>query len=141
MSDSPGNPRGSNPISSDSREPVNTEGAALHDAIRTLSSNLSLDMVLQLVADLSRELVSANYSALGIKGRDGSLAQFITSGISRPDRDKIGDPPEGKGVLGVVLREGQSLRMADLGQHPESTGQPEQDCEEEHWQPGFDHAC
>ena len=61
------------------------------------------------MADLSRELVSANYSALGILGADGSLVQFISSGISQADRDRIGAPPVGKGVLGVVLLEGQSL--------------------------------
>ena len=105
-------------------DPSNTEGAALHEAIRTLSSNLSLEMVLQQVADLSKELVSAHYSALGIMGPDGTLQQFITSGISQQDRDRIGPPPEGKGLLGVVLREGQSLRLADLTQHIQSAGFP-----------------
>ena len=81
-------------------------------------------MVLQQVTDLSRELVSATYSALGIQGEDGSLVQFITSGISQSERDRIGGPPEGKGVLGVVLKEGQSLRPDDLSQHHESSGFP-----------------
>ena len=102
-----------------------TEPSALHEAIRTLTSNLSLDMVLQQVADLSKELVSATYSALGILGEDGSLVQFITSGISEAGRERIGDPPEGKGILGVVLREGQSLRLHDLTQHPDAGGFPD----------------
>ena len=119
MTDSPQTTRGSG-----KREPANAEASSLHEAIRILSSNLSLEMVLQQVADLSRELVSASYSALGIMGPDGSLVQFITSGISQRDRDRIGQPPEGKGVLGVVLQEGQSLRLADLGQHLESVGFP-----------------
>ena len=104
--------------------PADGEAGALHEAIRTLTSNLSLEMVLQQVADLSRELVSAAYSALGITGEDGSLTRFITSGISPEDRDRIGDPPEGKGVLGVVLQEGKPLRLADIGQHPASAGFP-----------------
>ena len=102
----------------------NSEGAALHDAIRSLSSNLSLEVVLQQVADLSRELVSAKYSALGILGEDGSLVQFITSGISQADQDRIGNRPQGKGILGLVLQEGQPLRLPDLSQHPEATGFP-----------------
>ena len=101
-----------------------TKSSGLHEAIRTLTSNLSLEMVLQQVSDLSRELVTATYSALGILGKDGSLVQFITSGISQSGRDHIGDSPEGKGVLGVVLKEGQSLRLHDLSQHPESGGFP-----------------
>ena len=96
----------------------------LHEAIRTLTSELSLDMVLQQVADLSRALVSAAYGALGILGEDWSLAQFITSGISQRGRERIGRPPDGKGVLGVVLTEGQSLRLHDLKEHPDSIGFP-----------------
>jgi len=112
------------PQHSQGSDPSFTEASSLHEAIRTLTSNLSLEMVLQQVADLSRELVSATYSALGILGEDGSLVQFITSGISQADRDKIGDPPTGNGILGVVLQEGQSLRLHDLNQHPMSAGFP-----------------
>ena len=103
---------------------VGIEPNGLHEAIRTLTSNLSLEMVLQQVADLSRELVSATYSALGILGEDRSLVQFITSGISQNGRGLIGDPPEGKGILGIVLNEGQSLRLHDLNQHSETAGFP-----------------
>jgi two-component system sensor histidine kinase DevS len=105
--------------------PLFTEAAELHEAIRALTSNLSLEMVLQQVADLSRERVSATYSALGILGEGGSLDQFIISGISQSSRDDIGDPPEGRGVLGFVLQEGQPLRLSDLVQHPDSVGFPD----------------
>ena len=127
MTDLPENTRGSNRSGSDNKEPANptnTEWAALHEAIRTLSSNLSLEMVLQQVADLSRELVSATYSALGIMGQDGRLLPFITSGIPQKDRDRIGAPLEGRGVLSVVLREGLPLRLTDLTKHLESVGFP-----------------
>ena len=106
------------------RQPDPADETALHEAIRTLTANLSLGAVLQQVSDLSRELVSATYSALGILGEDGSLIQFITSGISQPDRELIGEPPRGRGVLGVVLKEGQFLRLHDINQHPASAGIP-----------------
>ena len=77
------------------------------------------------MADLSQELVSATYSALGILGEGGSLEQFITSGISNGSRDEIGDPPEGRSVLGVVLQEDQPIRLHDLNEHPESVGFPD----------------
>ena len=80
--------------------------------------------MLQKVVDLSRELVGASYSALGSMGAEGKLVQFITSGISRRGRDRIGRPPEGKGVLGTVLRQEKPLRLADLNQHPDSVGFP-----------------
>lgn len=105
-------------------EPADGRETSLHEAIRSLTSELSLEMVLQKVADLSRELVSASYSALGMVGADGRLVRFITSGISQRGRDRIGRIPEGKGVLGVVLREGRPLRLADLTQYSESVGFP-----------------
>ncbi len=96
----------------------------LYDAISALTSELSLDVVLQNVADLSRELVGASYSALGVLGTDGRLVQFITSGISQRERDCIGRPPEGRGVLGVVIRDGRPLRLRDLAEHLQSVGFP-----------------
>jgi two-component system sensor histidine kinase DevS len=99
-------------------------GIGLNEAIRTLTSELSLEMVLQQVADLSRRLVLATYGALGIVAEDGTLARFVTSGIPKAAAKRIGDPPTGKGVLGLVLREGQALRLSDLGQHPASSGFP-----------------
>ncbi len=99
-------------------------GRSLYEAVWTLTSELSLDVVLQKVADLSRELVGASYSALGVVGEDGKLVRFVTSGISQRGRERIGRIPEGKGVLGVVLKEGKPLRLADLTQHPASAGIP-----------------
>ncbi len=92
------------------------------EAVWALTSELSLDAVLKKVADLSRELMGASYSALGVLGREGKLAQFVTSGVSSRNRDRIGQPPEGRGVLGVVLNEGKPLRVPDLTRHPESVG-------------------
>ena len=97
---------------------------SLFEAIRSLTSELSLDVVLQNVADLSRELVGASYSALGVLGTGGRLVQFITSGFSQEERDHIGTLPEGRGVLGVVIRDGRPLRLRDLAEHPQSVGFP-----------------
>ena len=97
----------------------------LYEAVRALTSELSLDVVLQKVADLSRELVGSSYAALGVLGSDGKLSQFITSGISQDDRKEIGHPPEGSGVLGVVIREGKTLRLRRINEHPESVGFPD----------------
>ena len=109
------------------RKPTrNTEPRSgdLYEAISDLTSELSLEIVLQKVADLSRRLAGASYSALGVLGEDNSLARFITSGITKQARDRIGRTPEGKGVLGVVLREGAPLRLSDIAKHPESIGFP-----------------
>ena len=97
---------------------------SLFEAIRSLTSELSLDVVLQNVADLSRELVGASYSALGVLGTGGRLVQFITSGFSQEERDHIGTLPEGRGVLGVVIRDGRPLRLKVISNHSQSVGFP-----------------
>ena len=101
-----------------------SQGHSLYDAISALTSELSLDAVLQMATDLSRALVGASYSALGILGEDGKLVQFITSGITQRGRDRIGRIPEGQGVLGTVLRKDTPLRLKELAAHPDSVGVP-----------------
>jgi signal transduction histidine kinase len=97
---------------------------ALDEAILSISSELDLDAVLQRIVDLARTLVGARYCALGIVGPDGLLSDFITSGLSAFERERIGDPPRGHGILGLLVREQRSLRMPDLTKHAQSIGFP-----------------
>lgn len=90
-----------------------------------LTSELSLEGVLQQVTDLARELLSARYSAIGVLAEDGrTLSSFITSGVSRETAEGIGAPPEGRGILGLVIREARPIRLKDIAQHPEAHGLP-----------------
>jgi signal transduction histidine kinase len=90
-----------------------------------LTSELSLEGVLQQVADLARVLLSARYSAIGVLAEDGrTLSSFTTSGISPEASKNIGAPPEGRGVLGLVIREARPIRLKDITQHPEAHGLP-----------------
>jgi signal transduction histidine kinase len=90
-----------------------------------LTSELSLEGVLQQVADLARELLSARYAAIGVLAEDGqTLSSFITSGVSPEAAGRIGAPPEGRGVLGLVIREAKPIRLKDITQHPDAHGLP-----------------
>ena len=102
----------------------NRELLALHTASIDISSLRSLDGVLKTVIDQARALVGAKYGALSVVGEDGHIKSFVTSGISQEARDAIGPPPVGHGVLGVVLHEGQRLRLGDISKHPRSVGFP-----------------
>lgn len=97
---------------------------ALDEAILAIASELDLEAVLQRIVDLARALVGARYCALGIVGPDGYLTAFITSGISATEREAIGAPPRGHGILGVLVREQRSLRLADMHADPRSVGFP-----------------
>ncbi len=97
---------------------------ALEDAILSIASELELDTVFQRITDLARESIAARYCAIGIVGPDGYLSDFITSGLSSTEREHLGAPPRGHGILGVLMREQRTLRLADLGQDPRSVGFP-----------------
>jgi signal transduction histidine kinase len=99
---------------------------ALDRATRAIAGELDLDRVLQLNVDSVRELVAARYAALGIVGPDGLIERFITSGISREHRARIGALPRGHGLLGTIIREGVSLRIPDIATHPDTYGFPPQ---------------
>ena len=100
--------------------------AALDAATRAIAAVLDLDRVLQLIVDRVRDLADAEYAALGIVGDLGLIDRFITSGMSHEVRERIGAPPSGRGLLGVIVREGRSLRIADIHADPRSWGFPPQ---------------
>jgi signal transduction histidine kinase len=97
---------------------------ALNKAAIAITGELELDALLQRILDVARELVGCKYSALGVLGEDGCIARFPTSGISKTEREKIGAPPRGHGLLGVMLRAGRSLRIPDMSKGPRRVGFP-----------------
>jgi signal transduction histidine kinase len=99
---------------------------ALHRAALDLygHSDLALDAVLQRVVDQARALLGARYGALSVLGPQPGIRLFLTSGMSASDREKVGAPPIGKGLLGVPLMEGQRLRIDDISQDLRSVGFP-----------------
>jgi signal transduction histidine kinase len=98
--------------------------AAIDEASLALSSDLDLASVLQRVVELSREVTGARYGALAMLNEEGKIAEFLTSGISREERERIGPLPEGEGLLGAVIRGGKTLRVDRMADHPLSAGFP-----------------
>ena len=90
-----------------------------------LTSELSLDGVLQRLAEHSARLIGARYAAIGVLDPTGKqLEAFHTSGISDAERELIGPLPRGHGILGVLIRNPTVLRLPDLKRHPDSFGFP-----------------
>jgi signal transduction histidine kinase len=102
----------------------NRELLALHAAAEDVHRASNLDDLLQRVVDEARDLVGARYGALSVMDAQGVIAAFLTSGLAEEERRRIGDPPRGKGLLGVVLYKGQVLRLSDLARDPRSAGFP-----------------
>jgi signal transduction histidine kinase len=97
---------------------------ALSDAVGAVAGELDVETVLQLIVDRVRTLVGAQYAALGIVDDRRRIERFITSGISAEQRRRLGPLPEGHGLLGLIITEGQSLRVPDIGAHVASSGFP-----------------
>ncbi len=90
-----------------------------------LTTEMSLERVLQKVTDIAVEIIGARYAALGVVAPDGrTLESFTTTGITPDHRQLIGHPPMGRGILGLVIREATTIRLPDLTRHPESFGFP-----------------
>jgi signal transduction histidine kinase len=97
---------------------------AAYEAALAVASEINLEAVLQRITDLAREVVPARYAALGVANHDGKLEQFLVSGISDEVRARIGRLPEGHGLLGVLVREGEPLLVPDIAADPRSVGFP-----------------
>lgn len=98
--------------------------AALDAAVRGIAGLTSVDDALQIIVDRVRPLVGAHYAALGIVDPSGRIERFITSGIDTATRRRIGDLPEGHGLLGLIIRENRSFRIADMNTDPRRYGFP-----------------
>ncbi|GAA3538172.1 hypothetical protein AFL01nite_13100 [Aeromicrobium flavum] len=96
------------------------------DAAVAVTSDLDLDSLLTRIVHQARDLTGARYAALGVLGRDSDdeLVEFLTEGVHAGMAASIGTLPRGRGVLGVVLRDGRPLRLDDVGSHPDSVGFP-----------------
>jgi signal transduction histidine kinase len=97
----------------------------LVDAGIALSSELSLDALLQQIVETAAQLTGAQYAALGVIDSSGhGLERFLTTGIDAEAHAAIGDLPRGRGILGVLIRDAEPLRLHDLGDDPRSVGFP-----------------
>jgi hypothetical protein len=48
----------------------------------------------------------------------------VTAGLSEAEGHAIGDPPRGRGVLGLLIKDPRPLRLRDVLRPPESYGFP-----------------
>jgi hypothetical protein len=57
-----------------------------------LAADLSLPATLQRIVELAADLAGARYGALGVLGRDGTITEFITTGVIAEDPRSVGMP-------------------------------------------------
>jgi len=105
--------------------PVNKQLLALNAAVLAITADLSLTETLKRIVAAAAELVDAQYGALGVPNETGEmLVEFLVTGLSEEAQARISHRPRGHGILGLIMRAGQSLRLRDLSDHPQSVGFP-----------------
>lgn len=97
---------------------------ALLEAVTAISSDLDLRSVLTRLVEAATRLTEAKYAALGVIGADGLLVEFVTTGLTEEEHRAIGHLPRGRGVLGLLVREPEVIRVAEIAAHPVSVGFP-----------------
>ncbi|MCX4092441.1 GAF domain-containing sensor histidine kinase [Nocardia sp. alder85J] len=96
----------------------------LVDAMLTVTAGLDLAETLTTIVHTATNLVDARYGAIGVRDGDQRLSQFIYRGIDEATRARIGDLPEGHGVLGLLFSRPEAIRLENLADHPASVGFP-----------------
>jgi hypothetical protein len=90
-----------------------------------LSSELSLDDLLQKLAETAAALTGARYAALGVIDQSGTaLERFLHTGIDADDRDEDRLPPARPGILGALITDAAPLRLESITDDPRSVGFP-----------------
>jgi signal transduction histidine kinase len=93
-------------------------------AVLSVTRQMSVRDVLQVIVRSARSLVGARYAALGVPDAGDSFAEFVVDGISGAEWQAIGPLPRQHGMLGVLLKEGKPERLADIRTDPRFEGWP-----------------
>ena len=96
----------------------------LLEAVVAISSGLDLESTLRRIVETAVRLVDATYGALGVIGDDKELAEFIPVGLTEDEIGQVHHWPEGRGLLGLLIKEPKPLRLASIAAHNESSGFP-----------------
>lgn len=106
------------------REQLEQRLAALHRASVELVQQLSLDLLLQQIAEMACREADAQYAAVGVIDAQGGLEKFIPVGMTKAEIDRMDHPPRGLGLIGQLMHVKDPLRLKEIKGYPNSTGFP-----------------
>ena len=96
----------------------------LLEAVVAIGADLELEATLRRIVEAAVDLVDARFGALGVIGEDNRLVEFIPVGLDQAEIGRIHHWPEGRGLLGLLIKEPRPLRLADIARHEASSGFP-----------------
>ncbi|MFF8967714.1 GAF domain-containing sensor histidine kinase [Streptomyces sp. NPDC014995] len=98
--------------------------AAVSSALLAMSRHLEVRDVLKTIVASARELLDAQYAALGVPDDHGGFAQFVVDGVGEEQWKAIGPLPRQHGILAAMLHEARPERLADVRKDPRFEGWP-----------------
>ncbi|WP_189865372.1 GAF domain-containing sensor histidine kinase [Streptomyces poonensis] len=98
--------------------------AAVSSALLAMSRHLEVRDVLKTIVASARELLDAQYAALGVPDDHGGFAQFVVDGVSDEQWKAIGPLPRQHGILAAMLHDAKRERLADVRKDPRFGGWP-----------------
>ncbi|MEU6933935.1 GAF domain-containing sensor histidine kinase [Streptomyces sp. NPDC046385] len=99
--------------------------AAVSSALLAMNRQMEVRDVLKTIVASARELLDAEYAALGVPDDHGGFAQFVVDGVSEEQWRAIGPLPRQHGILAAMLHKAEPERLADVRQDPRFEGWPE----------------
>lgn len=99
--------------------------SAVSAAILAMSRHLEVRDVLKTIVRSARELLDAQYAALGVPDDHGGFSQFVVDGVSDETWKAIGPLPRQHGILAAMLEDKAPQRLADVRKDPRFGGWPD----------------
>jgi len=94
-----------------SREQLEERLAALHQASLELVQDISAETLYQRIINTAREQVGATYAAVGLRGDDGEISQFVSSEGDPSQSAQNSLLPMEQGLIGVIARAEGAIRV------------------------------
>ncbi|NLU71085.1 GAF domain-containing sensor histidine kinase [Streptomyces sp. HNM0574] len=98
--------------------------SAVSAALLAMNRQLEVHDVLQTIVASARELLDAEYAALGVPDDHGGFAQFVVDGVTEEQWRAIGPLPRQHGILAAMLHDATPQRLADVRRDPRFEGWP-----------------
>ena len=94
----------------------------LSAASRRINESLDFDTVLQGVLDSARSLTSARYGVMTLMDDGGQVQNFLSSGLSAQESERLWLMPEGLGIFQALTGISEPMRVPDLAEHVHAMG-------------------
>jgi len=95
----------------------------LNDVAVEIHSHIEIEHLLQDLVNISRRVIKAEMGVLTILDENGENIKYFK--VSMPNPCRIKEQPIGKGLLGAVIKKGQTIRLDDITKDQRSIKLPE----------------